>query len=140
MKRPYETMFLLPPTINETQLDEVIGKAKDLIQRKQGDVGEVQRMGVRKTAYQVNNSSSAYYVLLKYTGEGETVSELERQFKNSEEVWKYLTTVVSSRPTIAPKSKYKIRREAKKAAAREAAAKAEVKAVSETAVADKTKE
>lgn len=127
MKRPYETMFLLSPTINEGDLDAFIEKTKEMIQKKAGEVTEVQRMGVRKTAYDINKSRSATYVLIKYSGTGDTVKELERQFKNADEVWKYLTTLVSSRPTFAPKSKYKIRREEKKAAARAAAAKVEAK-------------
>ncbi len=122
MKRPYETMFLLPPTINETQLDEFVEKSKEAIQRKEGEVKEVQRMGVRKTAYQVNNSSTAYYVIIRYHGTGETVMELERYFKNADDVWKFLTTKISDRPTYAPKSKSKLRREENKKSKMAAAA------------------
>jgi hypothetical protein len=60
--------------------------------------------------------------MIKYNGTGETVMELERHFKNADEVWKFLTTKISDRPTYAPKSKSKLRREEHKRAKMAAAA------------------
>jgi hypothetical protein len=60
-------------------------------------------MGVRKTAYAVRKQNTAYYVLLQFRGTGESFREVERTLKKSENVWKFLSTKVTTK--AAPPSK-----------------------------------
>ncbi|MCK5219296.1 30S ribosomal protein S6, partial [bacterium] len=91
MKTPYETMFLLPPAISEEQIDHLLERLKESLVKKNGEFSRVEKMGVRKTAYAVNKMNSASYVLLQYCGNGETINEVERILKNSDEVIKFLS-------------------------------------------------
>jgi len=105
MKTPYETMFLLPPTMSEEQIDAFVGRLQDLVEKKHGEVTSLDKMGVRKTAYAVNKMKSAYYILLQYRGTGETIHEVERMLKNSDEVMKYLSTKITSKPAVTQTAK-----------------------------------
>ncbi len=98
MKTPYETMFLMPPTMSEDKIDEFVGRLQESVEKKHGEVTLVEKMGVKKTTYAVNKLNSAYYILLQYKGRGETISEVERLLKNSDEVMKYLSTKITSKP------------------------------------------
>ncbi|MEW6517529.1 MAG: 30S ribosomal protein S6 [candidate division FCPU426 bacterium] len=98
MKTPYETMFLLPPTMAEDKIDEFLGRLRESIEKKHGEVTAAEKMGVRKTAYVVNKLNAAYYVLLQYRGRGETIQEVERMLRNSDEVLKYLSTKITTKP------------------------------------------
>ncbi|MCK5242441.1 30S ribosomal protein S6 [bacterium] len=106
MKTPYETMFLLPPNLGQDEVAAFIDRLQEVVEKKQGEVTNVNKMGVRKTAYAVNKVNSAYYVLLQYRGTGETIYELERILKNSDEVLKYLSTKITTKPVV-PTSKVK---------------------------------
>lgn len=105
MKTPYETMFLLPPTMGEDKIDEFLGHLRESVEKKHGEVTNTQKMGVRKTAYPVNKLTSAYYVLLQYRGRGETIQEVERMLRNSDDVLKYLSTKITTKPApvVIPK-------------------------------------
>jgi small subunit ribosomal protein S6 len=97
MKTPYETMFLLPPTMGEDKIEEFLGRLRESVEKKHGEVTRTEKMGVRKTAYAVNKLHSAYYVLLQYRGRGETIQEVERLLRNSDEVLKYLSTKITTK-------------------------------------------
>lgn len=102
MKTPYETMFLLPAATPDDQVDSFLARLKETIEKKSGDISLSQKMGIRKTAYPVNKENSAYYVLIQYSGSGETLFEVERLLKNSDEVLKYLSTKVTNKPLRRP--------------------------------------
>jgi small subunit ribosomal protein S6 len=100
MKTPYETMFLLPPTVTGEQVDELLDRLKKSVEKKSGEIMNIDKMGVRKTAYTVNKHRSAFYVLVQYRGTGETLVELERTLKNTDEVLKFLSTKVTTRVNV----------------------------------------
>jgi small subunit ribosomal protein S6 len=104
MKTPYETMFLLPPTVTAEQVDELVERLKKSVEKKYGEILNVDKMGVRKTAYTVDKHRSAFYVLIQYQGNGETINEMERTLKNTDEVLKFLSTKVTTRtnPRLKP--------------------------------------
>ncbi len=108
MQTPYETMFLLPPTVTVEQVDELIDRIKKSVEKKHGEIAHVDKMGVRRTAYEVNKQNSAYYVLIQYRGTGEAINEMERTLKNADNVWKFLSTKVTTKTPppvkLAPKT------------------------------------
>jgi small subunit ribosomal protein S6 len=115
MKTPYETMFLLPPTITTEQVDELVDRLRKGIEKKSGEIIHIEKMGVRKTAYQVHKHDSAFYVMFQFRGSRETISEMERMLKNTDEVMKFLSTKITTK--AAPISKKLERSEPAAAAA-----------------------
>lgn len=103
MQTPYETMFLLPSSVTSEQVDELIDRIKKSLEKKHGEVTNIDKMGVRKTAYAVRKQNTAYYVLLQFRGTGESFREVERTLKNADNVWKFLSTKVTTK--AAPPSK-----------------------------------
>jgi len=131
MKTPYEKMFLVPPTLSAEQIDTFVAHVQEVMEKKHGEITAIEKMGVRKTAYPVNKLNSAYYVLLQYKGNGETIHEVERTLKNSDEVFKYLSTKVITKPAVLKPSKKKAEKQAAPVVAKvEAAPKKEVNPVS----------
>jgi small subunit ribosomal protein S6 len=90
-------MFLLPPSVTLEQVDELIDRVKKSLEKKHGEVTNVDKMGVRKTAYAVRKQNTAYYVLLQFRGTGESFVEVERTLKNADNVWKFLSTKVTTK-------------------------------------------
>jgi small subunit ribosomal protein S6 len=86
----YETMFILKPELPEEQYDSLVEKFKGILESEQAEVTNVNRMGRRRLAYEVKKFREGYYVLFNYSGAGNATDELERNFRISDEVIRYL--------------------------------------------------
>jgi small subunit ribosomal protein S6 len=87
----YETMFILKPEMEDEAYDALVEKFKGILEAQGGEVTNVNRMGRRKLAYEVKKKfREGYYVLFNYTGGANATDELERNFKISDDVIRYL--------------------------------------------------
>ncbi|MBS3886953.1 MAG: 30S ribosomal protein S6 [Dethiobacter sp.] len=87
----YETMFILRPELENEAYDTLVEKFKGIIEAQKGEVTNVNRMGRRKLAYEVMKKfREGYYVLFNYSAEAGVTAELERNFKISDDVIRYL--------------------------------------------------
>lgn len=93
MAKAYELLVVLNPTIGEEALQEQVDKITALI-AENGSVTDTDIWGNRKLAYEINDLSEGYYVLMHFSAEPEFPSELERQLGINDKVLRYLTTVV----------------------------------------------
>ena len=73
----YELMYIINPTFSEEATAAVVEKFKALIEAN-GTLDEMQEMGKRKLAYEINYLSEGYYVLVKFTSGPEFPKELDR--------------------------------------------------------------
>lgn len=87
----YETMYILRPELEAEAYDALVEKFKGIIESEKGEMTNVNIMGRRKLAYEVDKKfREGYYVLFNYTGEANVVNELERNFRISDDVIRYL--------------------------------------------------
>lgn len=87
----YETMFILKPELEAEVYESLVEKFKGVIEAQGGEVTNVNRMGRRKLAYEVRKKfREGYYVLFNYAGDGNVTDELERNYKISDDVIRYL--------------------------------------------------
>ncbi|BEP30413.1 30S ribosomal protein S6 [Helicovermis profundi] len=87
--RNYETIFVLKPNLEEEKRNEMIEKFKSIISAS-GEVLKVDEWGTRKLAYEIQKLKEGYYVLVNFKASTDLPKELERNFKISEEVIRYL--------------------------------------------------
>jgi small subunit ribosomal protein S6 len=95
--REYETVFILDPTLEENKVNEEVERASGVIRDQGGTVGEVERWGRRRLAYEIGKRRDGVYTLIRYHAEGPTVKELERRLRLNETVLRVLTVVVDPR-------------------------------------------
>ncbi|MGD2294244.1 MAG: 30S ribosomal protein S6 [Candidatus Aminicenantes bacterium] len=87
----YETAFLIAPNLPEEETEKLIEKMAGIISKKKGKMINLDRWGKRKLAYPIQRFEEAFYVFFQYHGEPVIPTELERNFKQSEAVIRYLT-------------------------------------------------
>lgn len=85
----YETMFILRPNLEEEKRNEVIEKFKNIISQD-GEVKEVNEWGVRKLAYEIEKLREGYYVLVDFVANPSLPMELERNFRITDEVIRFM--------------------------------------------------
>ena len=62
----YEVMYIINPNFTEEETAAVVEKFKALVEAN-GTLEEMEEMGKRKLAYEINYISEGYYVLMKFT-------------------------------------------------------------------------
>jgi small subunit ribosomal protein S6 len=90
MQRAYEVMFVIIPEYDEEAVTGVIEKYSKLIEEHGGTVDKVAKWGKRKLAYEINDFTEGVYVLVHFTGDKKVCEELERNFKISGDIIRFL--------------------------------------------------
>lgn len=90
--RNYETIFVVHPDLREEYVQSVVAAATDHIRRTGGEVLELSDWGNKKLTYQIQHLTRGRYFHLNYTAGPTTVSELERNLRISDRVFRYMST------------------------------------------------
>ena len=92
--RKYETMYVLRADLEAEKTQEIIQRYNDVITNHQGEIEEVKDWGKRRLAYEIEGNREGHYLLVHYSAPTDVSKELERLFRISDEVIRYLTTRV----------------------------------------------
>ncbi len=87
--RKYESIFILRPSLEEDKRIEAIEKFKAIISAD-GEIEKVEEWGNRKLAYEIEKIRDGYYVLVTFKANPTLPLELERNFKISDDVIRYI--------------------------------------------------
>ncbi|MFC2167166.1 30S ribosomal protein S6, partial [Acidobacteriota bacterium] len=98
--RLYETSFLIAPTLPEEEAEKLIEKMAGIVSEKKGKMINVDNWGKRRLAYPIKKFEDAVYVFFLYKGEIDIPMELERNFKQTESVIRYLTIKMEERDNV----------------------------------------
>ena len=86
----YESVIIVNPNTDEKAIEETISKTTDLI-TKQGKVIQIDKLGVKKLAYEIRRCKEGYYISFDYETDSSVIAEIERQFRINESILKFLT-------------------------------------------------
>jgi small subunit ribosomal protein S6 len=103
--KSYETGLLIAPNLSEEDTEHVISQLVEVISQREGKLVKQERWGKRRLAYPIKKFGEAFYVFLHYEGNPDILLELERQFKQSDKVLRYLTLQKDAQETVRKKRK-----------------------------------
>lgn len=103
--RQYETAFLISPNVPEEETEKIILQMADIVSQKKGKMIRQDVWGKRKLAYTIQKFEEAVYVFFHYEGEADIPTELERRFKQTESVIRYLTVRKETKEVVRKKEK-----------------------------------
>jgi len=90
----YETLYILKPGMTETDATTIHSKIDSVIAKFSGQLRHRDDWGVRELAYPIEKDTNGRYVVAVYSGTGGVVEEIERHFKISDDVMRFLTVSV----------------------------------------------
>lgn len=90
MRRDYEIGYILNPEVNEEQTRAILERIEQIVANYDGQVLKVNQWGRRKLAYPIEHHRDGFYVFIDTILTPETVTELDRTLKVSEEVLRHL--------------------------------------------------
>ncbi len=85
----YETIFIVDMTKGEEAVNALVEKFTSLISSA-GEVAKVDAWGKRRLAYEIDDLNEGYYVLVEFTANPDFPAELNRQFKITDGILRYL--------------------------------------------------
>ena len=85
----YESVVIVNPNLEEESIKNLINKFSDLI-NTDGNVTSVEEMGKRKLAYEIRKNKEGFYIVIKFEAKPELIAELERNYRITDEVIKFL--------------------------------------------------
>ena len=100
----YETAFLISPNLEEEAIEKVISQMAEVVKKK-GKLINEDRWGKKKLAYPIQKFEEAFYVFFLYEADPAVPFELERQFKQTEAILRYLTIKKETKEKMKRKEK-----------------------------------
>jgi small subunit ribosomal protein S6 len=94
LKRMYETTFIVNASLDDTQVDSVIGRVQDTITKNGGSITATNKWGRKRLAYSINKKTNGFYVNVEFDAPGTVLALLERSFQLDEMILRYLTIVL----------------------------------------------
>ena len=86
----YESVVIINPNVDEEGIKALTSRFTDLI-NTDGKVEKVDELGKRKLAYEVKKNEEGFYVVFYFEANTNLIAELERNYRITDEVIKFMT-------------------------------------------------
>jgi small subunit ribosomal protein S6 len=105
----YESIFIINPNLSDEETAGVIKKMQDVVVKLGGEMLKFEDWGKKKLSYEIKKHKRGHYAFFQFKAAPTTVSELERTYKLTDAVIKFLTVKLEKelRTKPAPKPKKK---------------------------------
>jgi small subunit ribosomal protein S6 len=87
----YEVTYVLRPSLEEPEVDEKADAIAEGVKTRGGEVvGELEKHGKRRLAYEIDDVREGYYITMHFKSSGDEQKELERQLRLNESVLRHI--------------------------------------------------
>ena len=90
MTTDYEVTYIVRPNLEEADVDARVDAIAEQLKTNGGEPGEIEKMGKRRLAYEIDDVREGYYVVMKFKSDAAQAKELERQLRLNEDVMRQL--------------------------------------------------
>lgn len=80
----YELLYIISSDADEKTRDAIIQKFSDMVVKNGGTVDSLEKIGMKKFAYKIDDKSEGFYVLMNFTADGNLPKEMEKQMHITE--------------------------------------------------------
>lgn len=87
--RKYEAMLIFVPNMEEEKRNNLLKRFKEIIE-SDGTISNVDEWGNRKLAYEINDYTDGYYVVLNFESTPKVVDEIDRIAKISDDIMRHM--------------------------------------------------
>ncbi len=86
----YETLYVINPEMDDEAIKATVEKFSGIITANGGEIASTDEWGKRRLAYPIEYKNEGYYVLTTFEAPSELPKELERNFKNDENILRFI--------------------------------------------------
>ncbi len=96
----YEKVIILDTNLDDSAVEDTVGKFKDVIAKRGGEILKTENWGRRKLAYLLNKHQKGNYIMLLFKAPSATIAELERLCKVIDSVIKFMVVKLTKKKQI----------------------------------------
>ena len=89
----YESVVIINPSVDEEGIKSLVQKFTDLI-NTDGKLEKADELGRKKLAYEIQKNTEGFYVVFYFEANPNLISELERIYRITDEIIKFMTIKV----------------------------------------------
>lgn len=89
--RNYEIMYIVRPNLEEAAIKETIERFNKILTDNGAEVTETEEMGKKRLAYEIEDFTEGFYVLLKLTAGKQALDEFNRLSSFNDNILRTLT-------------------------------------------------
>lgn len=86
----YEVTYIVRPNLEEAEVDAKVEKIAAALKDNGAQLGEIEKLGKRRLAYEIADVREGYYVVMKFNSDAAQAKEVERQLRLNEDVMRAL--------------------------------------------------
>ncbi len=90
----YEHTIIARQDISPSQLKQIEEKYSKILEKNNGDLVKLENWGLMNLSYLIKKNKKGNYIHFKIKGDGNTISELEKNEKIDKNLLRYLTVKV----------------------------------------------
>ena len=99
----YEIMLLLDVELADERQEEILARARELVEKRGGTWQAHEAWGRRKLAYEIGHKGEAFYHLIHVDCDAETLQELTRVLKITDGVLRHMAVRRTARAPRPPR-------------------------------------
>jgi small subunit ribosomal protein S6 len=87
----YESIFIINPNISDDETNAVIKKMQDVVAKQGGEMLKFEDWGKKKLSYEIKKQKRGHYVFFQFKGTPAAIAELERTYKLTDTIIKFIS-------------------------------------------------
>ncbi len=103
----YESIFIINANLTDEETSNVVKKMQDVVTKQGGEMLKFEDWGKKKLAYEIKKQKRGHYAFFQFKAAPAAVSELERTYKLTDSVIKFLTVKLEKELRTRPEPKKK---------------------------------
>ena len=108
----YESTFIVRPDASPQQVEALAGEMEEMVRTRGGRVPKTEIWGLKSLAYRIKKNRKGHYVFMNVEASADTLGELERNLRFSDDVLRYLSVRVDALdPEASPMMRNKSNRD-----------------------------
>ena len=86
----YEMMYIIPSQSSDEEKEALIAQVNAMIEKENGKIESVERIGNKKLAYEINKKRDGYYVLVNFTADSNVPNTLGALLSITNNIMRYI--------------------------------------------------
>ena len=103
----YESIFIINPNLSDDETNAVIKKMQDVVAKQGGEMLKFEDWGKKKLGYEIKKQKRGHYAFFQFKSAPAAIAELERTYKLTDAVIKFLSVRLEKELRTRPEPKKK---------------------------------
>jgi len=86
----YELMYIIPSQSTDEEKEALIAQVNGMIEKDNGKIESVERIGNKKLAYEINKKREGFYVLVNFTADASVPNKVSALLRITNNIMRHI--------------------------------------------------